>query len=76
MARQTGIIKIKGKIGDLSFYKTKDGHLAREKGGVEGDRIKNDPAYARTRENNAEFGSSATSGKLMRFFSSDCKYGF
>ncbi|MES2587709.1 MAG: hypothetical protein V4622_01940 [Bacteroidota bacterium] len=66
MARQTGIIKLKGKIGDLSFYKTKDGHLAKEKGGVEGDRIKNDPAFIRTRENNAEFGASATSGKLMR----------
>jgi hypothetical protein len=34
MARQKGIIKLKGKIGDLSFYKTQDGHLAREKGGV------------------------------------------
>lgn len=66
MAKQTGIIKLKGKIGDLSFYKSKDGHLAREKGGVDGDRIKNDPAYARTRENNAEFGTSATSGKLTR----------
>lgn len=31
MAKQIGIIKLKGKIGDLSFYKTKDGHLAREK---------------------------------------------
>lgn len=66
MARQTGIIKIKGKIGDLSFYKSKDGHLAREKGGVDGDRIKNDPAYIRTRENGAEFGASASSGKLTR----------
>jgi hypothetical protein len=66
MAKQTGIIKLKGKIGDLSFYKTKDGHLAREKGGVEADRIKNDPAFARTRENGLEFGSSATSGKLTR----------
>ena len=66
MARQTGIIKIKGKIGDLSFYKTKDGHLAREKGGVEADRIKNDPAFVRTRENGAEFGASATAGKFSR----------
>jgi len=66
MAKQTGIIKLKGKIGDLSFYKTKDGHLAREKGGVDGDRIANDPAFIRTRENGAEFGSSATSGKMVR----------
>lgn len=66
MARQKGIIKLTGKIGDLSFYKSKDGFLAREKGGVEAERIKNDPAFARTRENGAEFGSSASSGKLLR----------
>jgi len=66
MARQTGIIKLKGKIGDLSFYKTKDGHLAREKGGVDGDRIATDPAFIRTRENGVEFGASAVSGKLTR----------
>lgn len=66
MARQKGIIKLKGKIGDLSFYKTQDGHLAREKGGVDASRIANDPAFIRTRENGAEFGSSATSGKTLR----------
>ena len=31
MARQKGIIKLKGTIGDITFYKTQDGHLAREK---------------------------------------------
>jgi len=66
MARQKGIIKLKGKIGDISFYKTQDGHLAREKGGVDASRIANDAAFIRTRENGAEFGSSASSGKLMR----------
>lgn len=66
MARQKGIIKLTGKVGDLSFYKSKDGFLAREKGGVDGERIKNDPAFVRTRENGAEFGSSASSGKLLR----------
>lgn len=66
MAKQTGIIKLKGKIGDLSFYKTQDGHLAREKGGVDAERIAKDPAFIRTRENGAEFGSAASAGKLMR----------
>ncbi len=66
MARQKGIIKLKGKIGDLSFYKTQDGHLAREKGGVDADRIAKDPAFVRTRENGAEFGSSASAGKMLR----------
>jgi len=66
MAKQKGIIKLTGKIGDLSFYKSKDGYLAREKGGVDGERIKNDPAFARTRENGSEFGLAATAGKTLR----------
>jgi hypothetical protein len=66
MARQKGIIKLKGTIGDISFYKTQDGHLAREKGGVDASRIASDPAFVRTRENGAEFGSSAGSGKVLR----------
>lgn len=66
MARQKGIIKLKGTIGDISFYKTQDGHLAREKGGVDASRIASDPAFVRTRENGAEFGASASSGKLIR----------
>jgi hypothetical protein len=66
MARQRGIIKLTGKVGDLSFYKTQDGFLAREKGGVDAARIKNDPAFARTRENGQEFGMAARAGKIMR----------
>nr|WP_319398273.1 hypothetical protein [uncultured Carboxylicivirga sp.] len=66
MARQKGIIKLEGRIGDLSFYKSGNDYLARSKGGVEGDRIKNDPAYARTRENGQEFGRAGKAGKLIR----------
>ncbi len=66
MARQKGIIKLKGTIGDITFYKTQDGNLAREKGGVDADRIANDPAFIRTRENGAEFGTAAISGKVLR----------
>ena len=66
MAKQRGIIKLKGTISDITFYKTQDGHLAREKGGVDGQRIKNDPAFQRTRENGAEFGRAGKAGKLLR----------
>jgi hypothetical protein len=66
MARQKGIIKLKGTIGDITFYKTKDGHLAREKGGVDASRIKSDPAFQRTRENGAEFGRAGKAGKTLR----------
>ncbi|MEY3501519.1 MAG: hypothetical protein RL308_3192 [Bacteroidota bacterium] len=66
MARQNGLIKIKGTLDNVSFYKTKDGDLARMKTSVDGKRIANDPAFVRTRENNSEFGSSAKAGKLTR----------
>ena len=66
MARQKGIIKLKGTIGDITFYKTQDGHLAREKGGIDASRIKSDPAFQRTRENGSEFGRAGKAGKLLR----------
>lgn len=66
MARQNGIIKLKGTIGGVSFYKSRDGHLAREKGGVDKSRIMNDPAFQRTRENGSEFGRAGAAGKVLR----------
>lgn len=66
MAKQKGVIKLDGTIGDITFYKSKDGFLAREKGGVSGDRIANDPAFQRTRENGAEFGRAGKAGKVLR----------
>lgn len=66
MARQSSIIKLKGTIGGVTFYKSKDGYLAREKGGVDASRIKNDPAFQRTRENGSEFGRAGNAGKVLR----------
>ncbi|MBP6448140.1 MAG: hypothetical protein KA341_15160 [Saprospiraceae bacterium] len=66
MARQGGLLKVVGKLDDLSFYKSVDGFLVRTKGGVSADRINSDPTFQRTRENNAEFGMSAAAGKLLR----------
>jgi hypothetical protein len=66
MARQKGIIKLKGTIGGITFYKTQDGHLAREKGGIEASRIASDPAFQRTRENGSEFGRAGKAGKILR----------
>ncbi|WP_282123366.1 hypothetical protein [Algibacter mikhailovii] len=66
MAKQSGIIKLKGTIDDISFYKSSDGYLARAKGGVDAKRIKNDPAFQRTRENGSEFGRAGKNAKLIR----------
>src|SRR5690606_36274246 len=64
--RRTGIIRLKGPIGGRAFYKATDGQLAREKGGVDKNRIANDPAFQRSRENGAEFGRAGAGGKLVR----------
>lgn len=66
MAKFDGIFEIKGTLQGMSFYKSKDGLLIRKKGGVDKSRIKNDPAFQRTRENGSEFGHNAKMGQLMR----------
>jgi hypothetical protein len=66
MARQKSFIKLEGELGDILFYKTKDGFVARQKTGVDGDKIRTDPRFERTRENNAEFKRGAQGAKLIR----------
>lgn len=66
MAKQIGIIPLKGTIGNITFYKSQAGHLAREKGGIDASRIATDPAFVRTRENGSEFGRAGKAGKLLR----------
>lgn len=67
MAKQKGIFKVKGTLDDVTFYKSgKDGYLVRTKGGIPAARIASDPAFQRTRENNAEFGRAGKAGKMLR----------
>ena len=66
MARLNGILPIEGTLQGMTFYKTQDGNLVKTKSGVSADRIATEDTFARTRENGSEFGSSATSGKLLR----------
>jgi hypothetical protein len=66
MAKQSGIFKIEGTIGDVTFYKSADGYMVRLKGGVTASRIATDPAFVRTRENGAEFGRAGKATKLLR----------
>ena len=66
MAKLKSLLKVEGTLDDLTFYKGTDGYFVRTKGGISKNRIMTDPAFARTRENGAEFGSIASSGKLLR----------
>lgn len=67
MAKQISpLIKLRGTIDDLSFYKTEDGYLARQKGGISAERIRTDPNFLRTRLNGQEFKIGGTAGKTFR----------
>jgi len=66
MAKLNGILKIEGTIGNMTFYKNDGKYLVKEKSSISADRIANDPKFARTRENNAEFGFAGSSGKVLR----------
>jgi hypothetical protein len=66
MAKFDGIFEIQGTMKGMTFYKTKDGLLIRAKGGVSKQRIMNDPAFQRTRENGSEFSHNAKMSQLLR----------
>ena len=66
MAKLNGFIKLEGTLDNLTFYKGKEGYLVRTKGGISKERMKNDPAFQRTRENGSEFGRAGIGGKLVR----------
>jgi hypothetical protein len=66
MARQDSLIPLTGSVGNIIFYKSIDGYLARKKGGISAHRIHSEPSFARTRENNAEFKRAAQATKLIR----------
>ncbi|HEY3405369.1 MAG TPA: hypothetical protein VGK59_18415 [Ohtaekwangia sp.] len=66
MPIQESIIKLNGTMGDLTFYKTEDGFLARRKGGVTAERMRTDPRFERTRENQQEFARAGKAVRLIR----------
>ncbi len=65
MARQIGPLKFLGTIGDLTFYKSQDGYLIKQKSDIPKSRIDTDPNYARTRENNREFTRATKACQLI-----------
>lgn len=66
MARVTSLIGLVGNIDDTNFYKTRNGYFARMKAKIATSRIKNDPEFARTRENNEEFKNAQNASTLIR----------
>ncbi|OAD92639.1 hypothetical protein A7A78_01650 [Aequorivita soesokkakensis] len=68
MAKQVGVIRLKGTIGDVTYYRSKNGgDLARAAGGgYTSESVKNSPSMVRTRENASEFGHCSSVKKHFR----------
>lgn len=66
MAQQESMIKLKGRVGDLTFYKNNKGYQVRQAKGVDPARVKKDPSFIRSRENASEFGRAVRAAKLLR----------
>ena len=65
MAKQKGFLPIEGTLGNITYYKLKEGHFLKRKSSISAHRFANDPAFERARENNREFGKSVKAAKLF-----------
>lgn len=66
MPKQIGLIRIEGTLGDVTFFRSQDGFMAKQKTVISGQRIKTDRAFQRTRENMSEFGRAGKASKIFR----------
>jgi len=68
MAKQTGLVKYSGTMGEVRHFKIKglQGDFAGMVGGPSGEQINSASEFLCTRENMNEFGGCATAGKLIR----------
>ncbi len=66
MAKNIGLIKLKGSLGGMSFYEDGGKNIVKMANGPDKEKIMTDPAYRRTRENMVEFGGAAKVGKAFR----------
>jgi hypothetical protein len=66
MAKQNGSFNVRGKVGNLVFYKSSKQFLVRSAPKTNKKKMKYDPAYAGVRQHNADFATAAKAGKLLR----------
>jgi len=65
MAKQIGFIKVRGTIGDITFYKLNGGYYARRKTSLCKERVLRDAAFAGSRRSSALFGMAAKLAKIV-----------
>lgn len=66
MAKQDGIISLKGSIGNLTFSKSQFGYLATRKSGPTRKQVLKSKQFERTRENAADFKTAVRAATLVR----------
>src|SRR5947209_11206662 len=65
MPVQTKVYKIKGKLGDYTYYYMKGKHYYRRNTSLNKERLYTDPAYAEARKNFTLFGRAAKLGSVL-----------
>jgi hypothetical protein len=66
MARQIADLPVTGSIGDVTYYKSKNGKFARRKAQVDKNRFATNPKLAKLRAHTVDFGHAIKTGNLIR----------
>ena len=66
MAKQEGMIIVRGAVGNISYRRTGDGFQVGLKSKLNRDNVLSDKAFEQTRLVNREFGTAGKAGKLIR----------
>ena len=66
MAKQTGVVRISGKVGNLTFAQSPNGDEVRLNTSLTGEQMRTERRFKRTRENWNEFSKAGNSAKLIR----------
>jgi hypothetical protein len=67
MAKQDGILRIQGTLGNLVFYKQGNDYRVRQRPAPIGKKFKTDPRYASIRANNELFIKAVKANQLLRY---------
>ncbi len=66
MAKQIGLIKVKGKLGDTVSYTLHGEVVTRTIGKLDKEKMKTAPQYETTRNNQSDFAKASKAGQLFR----------
>jgi hypothetical protein len=66
MAKYKSLFEVRGDVGDAGFRRVNGQMILGRTSSIDKERMRTDPAFKRTRENQKEFGASAKAGKSLR----------